>query len=89
MASTSEQGATNHGVLILPPGSEQFPAPRCSDPPAVCSQCGTEMMFNPAYLADGGTWTCNCAAGWAQQMQQLKWFAVMIIVFLLIAGIAV
>jgi hypothetical protein len=47
------------------------------------------MMFNPAYLADGGTWTCNCEAGWAQQRQQLKWFAVTIIVLLMIAGMAV
>jgi len=89
MTSKSGQQNTNLGVVVLAPGSEQFPAPRRADPPTHCSQCGAEMMFNPAYLADGGTWTCNCEAGWAQQRQQLKWFAVMIFVLLMIAGLAV
>lgn len=74
---------------ILDPGSEQYPAPRPGEPAAICSQCGAEMRFHATYLADGGTWTCACAAGWAQQRRQLKWFVVMIVVYVLIAGLAV
>ena len=78
MASEFEQQNKDQGVVVLAPGSEQFPAPRRGDPPTHCTECGAEMMFNSAYLADGGTWTCNCEAGRAQQSRQLKWFAVMI-----------
>ncbi len=74
---------------VLEPGSEQYPAPRPGDPAALCSHCGAPMTFHPTYLADGGTWTCACAAGWAKQKQQLRWFLVMIVVYVMIAGLAV
>ena len=77
------------GVTVMAPGSEQYPAPRRGDPPTYCSECGSEMMFNPIYLVDGGTWTCSCESGLAQQRRQFQWFVIMIVVFLLIAGLAV
>jgi hypothetical protein len=88
-SSNYEQERGNPDRVVLSPGSEQFPAPRHSDPPAICNQCGARMMFNAAYLADSGTWTCNCEAGWAQQKRQLKWFIIIIFVLLMIAGMAV
>ncbi len=76
-------------IPVLAPGSEQYPAPRRGDPPAVCSQCGSEMMFHVARFTDGGTWTCNCETGWAQQKKQFKWFALMILAYIMIVGLAV
>ncbi len=89
MTSKSEQREFDLGVSVLAPGSEQYPAPRRGDPPTCCSHCGKEMMFHPTYLVDGGTWTCTCEAGWTQQKRQFQWFAIMMVIFLMIAGLAV
>ena len=89
MTANSGQPETDQDVVFLPPGSQQYPAPRPDDAPTCCSACGAEMTFNPLNMVDGGIWTCNCAAGWAQQTRQLKSFAVMFLVFLIIAGLAV
>ncbi len=89
MTSNTDGQNPDPDAILLPPGSEQYPAPRRGDPATHCSQCGATMTFNPASMTDGGTWTCTCEAGWAQQSRQLKWFIVMIAVLLMIAGLAV